>query len=457
MVLYKTKTDHLDKVSNSAKNKKSEAESMTDYVKNGKKCLKLTMLDLQNRLETLEILSEMPDAVKMEFLFTNLDKDHNNRISVSELSDGLRKVNAGVSFQEGIQQAIREVAMNDTDGDASLDREEFKEYMEKLTERADVTFKALAEFTLMQVIFSESGNTSTEKEALEIRGEEIDKAVKALEIYQGIYKDVRLVELYELFDVDGDGTIEFKEVALGMYKITGDMAIASKSALHLVLMTDQNGNRRIDYPEFVRLILQVCTVAGEKFEDIISEFVTMMYFAEKIGIKDAARLMIAEEDYNAYQDMIESADEAAAILDILQYTKILKLFDLWDINNDKSISLEELTLGCRKFQRSIMDIRHTVTLSHLMMHEFDKDGNKSLNEEEFARFLLKFAEETKSDIHGMIDTLAVITVLENNSEEEESYIKIMASNLEEGHKNDEKSYTISFKQFGNENDEELWA
>mmetsp|Transcript_32879 Transcript_32879/g.37417 ORF Transcript_32879/g.37417 Transcript_32879/m.37417 type:complete len:476 (+) Transcript_32879:194-1621(+) len=469
MVLYVKKTNYIEKASISVNKKKSEAEDMTTFVKNTKRSLELQMLKLRNQLAMTEDISKMPDEVKVKFLFSNLDKDSNSRISVSELSDGLRKVNAGFSFQEGLEQAIKDIAMNDGDGDATLDREEFREYLNKLTMNTGITFQELSEFILMQIIFSEGGNTADEETALKIKNEGIDKVVKNLAEYYNAFNDVRTKDLFEMFDADGDGTINFQEVALGLYKIMGIMSEATKLALDVILLTDADDNRRLNYNEFVRVILHICALEGEDFEPLVSEFVVSMYFAEPIGLEDAPEIGVAVADYNGYKDWVDTFDEAMDVMNVLMYAKMQKLFDLWDVNNDGSISWEEFALGCHKYQQSVDNAaaHDAVVSAYFAMEEYDIDKNQGLEKQEFAKFLVNYAKESNKDVHELIDTLAVISLMRENSEEEERYIKALTATwlrtikYEESYnknENDDYSYSVSFKNFASEDDDdEMWA
>eukprot|EP00548_Thalassiothrix_antarctica_P000137 CAMPEP_0194141918 /NCGR_PEP_ID=MMETSP0152-20130528/11272_1 /TAXON_ID=1049557 /ORGANISM="Thalassiothrix antarctica, Strain L6-D1" /LENGTH=482 /DNA_ID=CAMNT_0038840693 /DNA_START=52 /DNA_END=1497 /DNA_ORIENTATION=- len=474
--LYGRKTDFLRKSWKTANRKKSEAEDMTAYVKNTKTSLKLQMLDLQNQLDTIEAISEIPDEDKMEYLFWYMDKDSNSLISVSELSDAIRKVDAGISFQESLEEAIHSIALIDTNNDARLNIDEFKVYMKQLTENAGVTSQEISEYFLMNVIYSTSGNTWREEAMLTLKGDDIEEKVKKLSKYYDVYNNVHMKQLYELFDDDDDGTISFEEVALGFYKIKGNMSEATKLAMELVLMTDEDDNRRIDYNEFVRLIMHVCALEGEKSEDLIPDFIIAMYFERDTNLKDRSIFMIANEDYNVYQDEKDSLNEAASIMDALKYSKTQKLFELWDTNNNELISWEELAIGCRKFQQTIgMDINSTLWLTKQVMHMFDEDFNRSLDKREFARFLVKFAEMNNVDLHGLIDTLAILSLVQETSKDEENYIRALASehldtieeedteekDTAEEDKNDEStkitSGIISFKIFKNGDPEEaVW-
>jgi hypothetical protein len=66
---------------------------------------------------------------------------------------------------------------------------------------------------------------------------------------------------------------------------------------------------------------------------------------KKITEDDLLNLMIGEAVYSEAKGMIEEEKEAAEIMDALQYGRLQKLFDLWDTDNNGSISFEELING----------------------------------------------------------------------------------------------------------------
>ena len=113
--------------------------------------------------------------------------------------------------------------------------------------------------------------------------------------------------------------------------------------------------------------------------------------------------------------------------------------------------------------------------AYFATEKYDIDKSQGLEKQEFAKFLVNYATESNKDVHELIDTLAVISLMRDNSEGEEKYIKALTATWLETiitckesydmykenyntNNNDDYSYSVSFKHFAIEdNDDEIWA
>ena len=62
-----------------------------------------------------------------------------------------------------------------------------------------------------------------------------------------------------------------------------------------------------------------------------------------------------------------------------------------------------------------------------MMKNFDTDSDDSLDRNEFALFVVTFANTLGTDLHEMIDFMIVASALKDNSEDEKKYIKSLTA------------------------------
>jgi Ca2+-binding EF-hand superfamily protein len=225
-----------------------------------------------------------------------------------------------------------------------------------------------------------------------------------------------------MFDTDCSGSIDFKEVAYGLYKLSEDMESSSKAAFELLLMLDKDDTRELGYEQFTKLILNIAAAGDMKFGDIADALTISAAKRTPLSDEDLALLIVADEIYNAASDIARAIEEELEVDDALCYAKMHKLFDLWDENGDGSINYEELLVGLRKFQGA-EDMDESITSAAVMMLATDREGNQTLDREEFARALVKYAKALGvEDFHAFIDFLVVVTVLQDDDENERAYI-----------------------------------
>jgi len=469
----KEKIDNLNKDSSAPDKTKIKNRNVSTYVKSSRKELTKEMKVLKARLDMLESLAEVPEATKFEVLFQLMDKDKNNKVNTREFSNMLRRVNKNLSFKAGVEKAMAFIAMYDSDHDANLDREEFRNFLMRMTAEMGSNFKDLSEFILMTVTFSESGNNKLEDAILESIEDESAREVKAKSIYISALSDQRFFKLFTMFDQNLSGTVEYKEVAMGLYKLHGNMDKATQEAMDIFLMLDKNDKRRLSYEQFVELILKVFAKEGVKIFDIIEMLIKKVANAKKAGAKDSTILTISNTIYNAHQDMMSAERESSEVMDALQYAKLNKLFDLYDTSNDGLISLEELLLGCRKFHKLRgTHIHEFIDETTLTMLAYDKDKNQKLDKNEFALCVVRYARMCDMDSHDMIDFLANNALLEENSAEEIEYMNsqmdIESKRLKSMQKATPKRVTTMEKKKrpianayvvknNNSSDDDLWA
>lgn len=415
--------------SQSTKKKASEAESISDFVKLSRFTLEFEIAAMQAQLMLLNSLAEKSDEEKLKMLFSILDKDGDGYIDAQELSDGVRKNNADFSFAESLDRAIDLVAVFDTDKDARLNLLEFQTFVEDMLENLGATFHEFSEFLIMQMLFSE-GNDMAEELAGAIVAPVIDEEVKARGEFYNALVDKRMLALFMLFDLDHDGSVDFVEVALGLHKLTGDMESSSVAAVGCLLTFDEDESRSLDYVQFAKLILNMAAASDKKFEEVADELTISMCDAQVITGAELKELAVADTLYNAALDEAEAQRDALEAIGALQYTKLHKLFDLWDTDHDEFIQFDELVVGMRKFQDA-MDIEESVQDAALVMLGFDANNDQKLDRVEFAVALTSYARELEVDPVDLIDFMVVVSALADDDELEKEYLKAIAPSVTE--------------------------
>jgi Ca2+-binding EF-hand superfamily protein len=414
--------------SQSTKKKATEAESVSDFVKLSRFALEFEIAAMQAQLMILNSLAERTDEEKLKMLFGILDKDGDGFIDAVELSDGIRKHRDSFSFADSLDRAMDMVAVFDTDHDAKLNISEFQKYIETMLEEMGATFHELSEFIIMQMLFSE-GNDAAEELAGAIVSLVVDEEVKTRGEFYNALVDKRMIALFQLFDLDHDGQVDFVEVALGLYKLTDDMEGSTTAAVGILLTFDEDESRSLDYVQFSKLIMNIAASSDEKFEDIADALTLQMCKGVQVlTTEDLACLAVLDELYNAALDEADAQREAIEAIGALQYSKLHKLFDLWDADHDGFIQFDELVVGMRKFQEA-MDIEESVQAAALVMIGFDANGDQKLDRIEFSIAMTNFAKVIEVDSHDLIDFMCVVSALADDDETEKAFLYSIAPQI----------------------------
>jgi hypothetical protein len=203
------------------------------------------------------------------------------------------------------------------------------------------------------------------------------------------------------------------------------MEDSSKAAVNVLLMMTEDDARSLGYEQFVQLILSIVTASGMKFDEAADDMTLAMLQDKKISEDDLLNLMVGEAVYTEAKEMIEEENEAAEVVGALQLGRLQKLFHLWDSDNDGEISFEELINGMRKFQGP-MEIDESIQRAALVMIGFDEDGSQTLDRIEFANAMVKYAKAAEVPLDELVDFMCVVSVMEENSPEEEAFFHAIA-------------------------------
>jgi Ca2+-binding EF-hand superfamily protein len=385
------------------------------------------MLAIQAQLELLNTLADLSDEEKMDMLFHLVDKDHTGTVDAKELASGMRKRNTDLTIFESLDRAMSMVAFFDQDGDAQLDRDEFENCITTMVaELVGVTFHEFSEFLILQLAFADLMARPEEMlfESIPYEmadSQEMEKEIKTREAEL----DPRMMALFMLFDKDGDGSINFPEVAIGLYQLTQDMEVASQAALEMLLMMENNDERVLDYSKFSRLMFAVAASAG-KTVDEISDDLTLSLLSQPVVMtsSDLDVLIVADECYELVKDVSDLMTEEVMVMDALEYAKTQKVFDMWDQDKNGFIDFQELLQGMRKFQGA-MEMDESVERAAFLMLGFDENSDQKLDKPEFARAIVSFAKAMEVDLHDLIDFMCLVSAMKENSEYEKEYAKLI--------------------------------
>mmetsp|Transcript_1290 Transcript_1290/g.1664 ORF Transcript_1290/g.1664 Transcript_1290/m.1664 type:complete len:485 (+) Transcript_1290:108-1562(+) len=417
----------IDAANRISKKKKSEAKTVSNYVKVAKSSLKLSIMNFKAQLALLDELATMSDEEKLEITFALLDTDQTGAIDASELTNFIRKMNAGMKYSDTINWAIEYVAANDDDLSGDLSQDEFKRYLDLVCKEVGSSYHEMNELILMNIFYSKNGNTAEEEELGKILSKQIKAKVIEKAGFYVAYKDKRMASLFARFDTNKSGYVSYQEAAIGLYKLIGDMKESALDAFDMLLMYDANEDRLMNYEEFTRVILHVCALKNKKWLKIADALVYAIITNPDPTDDQLAKLAVAEEYYHKAAEIQEKYKKDAAVLNALNYQKLQKLYDILDKNDDGMLSFAELAVGLRKYQRAVSTdtFLESIQEAKFMLIEFDTDENQKLDRKEFALVLVEYAADAKLDLHKLIDFLAVLA-LSDGDFLEEAYIQAIS-------------------------------
>jgi Ca2+-binding EF-hand superfamily protein len=322
----------------SRQKKAQKSSSVSQFVKETKKNLELQLAAIQAQLKMVSELATMGVEEKLDLLYTLMDKDKSGTIDAKELADALRKRNEGLTFGDAIQKSIEMIAIYDEDGDAELDRDEFRHFVERMVSELHATIDEFCEFLVYQLLFSldddddnEAVDISQLKDQVRERGQLLDAL-----------SDPRMMSLFVLFDRDGDSAVSFKEVACGLYHLTKSMEESAKATTGLLLMMDKDDKRVLVYEQFAKLILAIAAAAHTTFDEVADDLTLAMTAegADQMDPHVLKALTIADEEYAQARDAERAEKEQRKVHDALSYGRTLRLFDLWDVDGSGTIDFE---------------------------------------------------------------------------------------------------------------------
>jgi len=389
--------------------KKKKCGNVSSYVQQTRMELELQKAAIEAQLKLIDELATMTDEEKLDLLFNSIDRDGDGTVDANELACALRKRNAEMSFSSSLENAIKTVACFDKDGDAKLDITEFSDFVDAMLVQLKLEFNEFAEFLVLQILFSEE--SPEEELAVELAKPDLSKEVRKHEALLDILEDKRMVQLFQLFDKDGSGELSFKEVAVGLYQLTQNMDESAKTTTDLLLMIGDDDKRTLKYEQFGRLIMGIVAAKGSTFDEIADDLTLAMTKHDTITKKDLAKLQVADTEYEQVAREIGKTSETGdKFIDPLGYRRLQKLFDLWDVDGDGTITHSELVVGLRKFQKAAGVVDDAEQHAKAML-KFDTNGDRRLNRQEFARAIVGYAKVSNVAVHDLIDFMVVTSVL----------------------------------------------
>jgi Ca2+-binding EF-hand superfamily protein len=387
---------------NSRSIKAISAKDISSFVTQTKWNLQLQMRALQSKLDLIKELGDMTANAKLDFLYNILleDAGASTSIALKDFQAALTAASANLSFSSSVSAALKEV---ETPTEVSLKREEFHDYCQKLVESMHTTVNDFSEFVVYQVKFG--GDAAPAAGAVPAKK-------------KNILNDPRMMALFVMFDKDADSTVDFKEVAIGLYKLSNNMKDSAKNAAALLLMMDENDERVLTYETFAKLIVSVAAASNLTFDELADQLTLALTDKSELSEELMNEIIMVEENLEKIQQAQAEESQRKKTMDALSYSKTLKLFELWDADGDGTIDFQELLRGIRKYLKASNLSSTEAEKDALMIMGHDKDSNQALDKEEFAYAMSNYSESIKKPLHEVIDFMVVVGSKETNKMEE---------------------------------------
>ena len=390
---------------------------------------KIKILALQSELNLLKELSQMTHTTeKQAMLFEILDKNGDGKLSKVMLAEGLQQIRGDQAFKDKAVAASDFVAAFETNNrDGMLDPKEFEVLLTTLLPMMGCSFQELSEILVLQVLFSKQSlltTTTTQDAVMEVVSPDtIKENLKGDKELRLAMKDVRMKALFDVFDQNGAGVVDFQELVVGLYKIMDDIDTASRAAVTALLLFDKSEKRELLYHEFAKLMLNIVasSLQNVTFDDVadtltrnaisVSSGITAEYVLEKFSMDKKSKLLLD----------IANDNEDFQSLGVVELTKLDRLFAMFDKDKDGKIDAKDLALGLAKFHETT-GVEKTLEESAQVMKAFDRNADGMLGHHDFSAFIVTYAAAANMNLLDMLDFMIVVMVLKENNVAQEEYI-----------------------------------
>jgi len=319
--------------------------SASEYMRITRSSIEREMAELKLKLDLLNSIYDMAENDMLQTAFDLLDVDNDKMIDARELADGTRSIWGEVDkdFQEYLELAVKRVASFDQDGNGQLDLAEFKDFLVSFASNTSSDYREILEMILF-VLFSDKRDNN-QNVALE---EDVILAVQKEESYRGLLRSNQMKALFDIFDEDRDGLIDFKEFVFGIYKMTEDLQGASKAAMEAMLLFDEKETRFLDFERFTKVILNLHEVSPDNMNlaDMLEVMTQAILLSGDVSMEAVFNKFSTDNVLCNIDDEREKGSDCSP-LGALEYAKVFRLFQLWDLDKDSTINFTELLLGLR--------------------------------------------------------------------------------------------------------------
>eukprot|EP00884_Botryococcus_braunii_P015884 jgi/Botrbrau1/297/Bobra.0022s0263.1 len=187
-------------------------------------------------------------------------------------------------------------------------------------------------------------------------------------------------QLFNAWDLDGDGFVDFSEMAVGLHKIQPEAMLggAADAAIGSILRFDTDNNQRLDQEEFDKFAESLAEKMGSNFLGVAE--LLLLAASEAAEPRDLSVLNLIQDE--AVKE-VRSAQEYALLS---QDPRMERLFRAFDKNSDGAIDFKELVFALKKLNPTDpLSEARTAAVEAMLL--YDSDSSRTLDQLEFARFI----------------------------------------------------------------------
>ena len=136
-----------------------------------------------------------------------------------------------------------------------------------------------------------------------------------------------------------------------MYKITDGIEGTAKAAIEALMLCDDSSERKLDYANFTKFIIHVVAASPDHvtFDDVADTMTKQVATADLNIDGETLNDMFAMDRtiHAAVEEMKAATQDQVDHINLSEMTRILRLFNLWDLDKNGTIDFHELALGLR--------------------------------------------------------------------------------------------------------------
>ena len=391
--------------------------SPSEYVTLTKQANELEVFVLESEASFWAQFDQMDKQDQMRTVFELFDRDCDGDVNVEELTLGLTKLNVcnhNDFLTEAIGHAVLIVRQYDKQCDNHMNCSEFSLFLEQLHSKLNGTMEQVCELIVAKICFRESGRDIMMESLHHLL---TDTEVNNPDHLHEAISEVRLLLLFDIFQADASGTIEFKEVMKHLLRHTSVMDNLQTEVLH---MLHRDSERRLEYSHFADLMFNVATAYPEINVTDLCDSMTLSIIRVNHDFQGLfLNAGVFEEAKNMKLEVIASTDT------VLQ-GRLDRLFQLWDLDGNNYLDTEEFVLGMLKFQQS-HNVPVTLSESVDAVSAFDQDGDNRLDRKEFGDLLRKFSVACEVVLDELIDFMVIQSALVDTDNKERAHLTLLLS------------------------------
>lgn len=419
----------------SRRQKAHHATDLSSFVEQTHKNLELEVLALHAQINLIKEMNMLVDSKKLDLIHSWLSAVTSPKLStLQDLAVAIQQAAASLPFGEDYRHALekvdcKKISLSGGGDDINgIGRAELETFLNVVVIELNTTLMDMLQFIISQVVFSSvtGGKPSPKEQQLTasrslpstppavVAKDRTNRMNGSSDAPKSVLNDERVQHLFVLFDKDSNSTVDFKEIALGLYPFTRNMGEAAKKAAGLLLMVDKDDQRELSYEQFARLILAVAAAFGMSYGDLVDQLTYELAQQSGTPVDPSVmqEIMVVESAYAEASDKRKEENQRQKTMDALLYSRTQKLFELWDTDGSGSINFSELLHGLRRYQKAVTAGGATLTTAErdaLIIMGHDDDHNQSLDPEEFAHAMANYAEKADTTLHELIDFMCVVS------------------------------------------------